>query len=230
MYPEAMSFSPNKEAAVRDADPQDAADQLAAGKRVELTSVAEVTQFIRDLGNEHALLDLGRVTVNGTDLFTVDSLGIERSKMPQLAGRALPGSLAAKMGKRGNEGPDDVDVSDLFYKSLAAKGVRMVEENIPAVQLKPTQRDINGNGVAVLMGKFITGEAQERRIPISQDGFIVDGHHEWAATIGEDYADGHDAGLTIPVTRIDQPIKTILAEANAFAQEYGIPQAGLAAA
>src|SRR5262249_6022639 len=68
------------------------------------------------------------------------------------------------------------------------------------------------------------GTASERRIPISRDNYIVDGHHQWAATIGEDYKTGTDAGLTIPVDRIDEPITQILAQANAFAKHYGIPQ------
>lgn len=223
---------------IQTSDPAYAAQALANGDRVTLNQPDEITTFIDDLGKEAADaqaageaapdLDLGNVTVKGTNLFTQDSLGIPRIDMPQLSGTPLPGSLADRLPKipGGYEGdPNQVNIGPLFYQSLRDRGVTVTQEDVLASHLKSTQSQINGPKVAKVMDGLENGTMTERRIPISKDNYIVDGHHQWAATIGADWKTGTDANLTIPVDRIDQPITTILDEANAFAKKYGIPQA-----
>ena len=222
---------------IQTSEPAYAAQALANGDRVVLNQPNELSTFIDDLGAKAAAaqaageaaptLDLGDVTVKGTNLFTQDSLGIPRIDMPQLSGTPLPGSLAANLPKipGGYEGdPNQVNIGPLFYQSLRDRGVKVTEEDVLASHLKPTQDQINGGKVAKVMDGLENGTMTERRIPISSDNYIVDGHHQWAATIGADWKTGTDAGLTIPVDRIDEPITTILDQANAFAKKYGIPQ------
>ena len=212
-------------------DPRAAMRALAKGTPVQLESADQVATLVEDIakygkdaaerGGKVPNFDLGKVTVKNTNLFTVQSKGIPRAEMPQLKGVPKPGSLADKMprDKRG-----EVDIAPLFYKRLRDQGVKIDDETIDVSKLKATQDELDGSKVAGIMDYLQGGGKIEGRIPISQDNYIVDGHHRWAADIALDYMKGGTGHITIDVERIDQPILQILREANAFAEEYGIPQ------
>lgn len=215
-------------------DVEAAAEALAAGRDVELLRPNEISTLLDDLagiakdaearGERAPVYDLGRVSVRGTNLFTKDSLGVKRVEMPQLKGVPLPGSKADALArdKRG-----EVDLAGRFYAELRAKGIKVSEQDVPVATMKATQMELDGSKVAGIMEFLKGGGKIEGRIPISRDRYIVDGHHRWASEIGLDYAGGTDAGLTLPVEVIDQPITEILKEANDFAREWGIPQAAI---
>jgi ParB-like chromosome segregation protein Spo0J len=58
-------------------------------------------------------------------------------------------------------------------------------------------------------------------IYVSRDGYVIDGHHRWAAAVGADSRDGL-GDLKIRVQTIDMPISEVLLVANAFTEEFGI--------
>ena len=58
---------------------------------------------------------------------------------------------------------------------------------------------------------------------VSRDGYVVDGHHRWAATVGKDAEDGKlGNNHKMNVIELDAPISQILKEANAWTDSFGI--------
>lgn len=108
------------------------------------------------------------------------SLGIPRREMPQIAS----GNRAAMVGY------------------LKARGIASKRETVPAKSLKPTQAEYSPEKVQ--MAKAYKGG--NRAILISEDGRVVDGHHQWLASA----QDGKD----IEVIRLMAPISRVLMMAH----------------
>lgn len=218
-------------------DVHKAADLLGQGKKVRLDQKREVSTLLTELarrvqeakakGDKAPNFDLCKVTVKGTNLFCEESKGIPRVKMPQLGGIPLPGSKADKLPKNSVGG---VDLNDQFRAMLKKRGVKITNETEKASYLKATQNELNGAKVAKMVkvldsgGKFLG----DPRLFVSRDNYIVDGHHRWAANVGHDLEDGKLGDVNMPVTRVDMGITELLDEANRFATDMGIPQAGVA--
>lgn len=156
--------------------------------------------------------DLCEVSVNGTNLFCDASKNIPRSRMPQLSDDS---------GK---------DITSKWLQKLKDQGISVREETVRASTLKATQNQLNGKKVAAIADKMRSGGMPDVRICVSQDGYIVDGHHRWAAKICHDLLDGDLGDVQMPVTKIGMDIIKLLDDANAFAKENGIAQRGINAA
>jgi ribosomal protein S18 acetylase RimI-like enzyme len=217
---------------------EEAARELAAGKNVRLAQTSEVNTFIDDLGKmaadaqkagkEAPSLDLGKVSVPGTNLFTQDSLGIPRIDMPQMAGLPIPGSPAEKLPGTIFEGKPSPwrDISEPFFQSLRDQGVKVEEEMVNPESLRATQTELDGPKIAKTMDEMETEGATpiaSNPVVISSDNYILDGHHRWAASLGRDYQTGTDVPHPIKVERIDEPISTLLQQARDFSEKMGIP-------
>jgi hypothetical protein len=111
------------------------------------------------------------------------SLGIPRAQMPQIKSEHR-GALA---------------------QFLAARGVRWKPTMADPTGLRPTQAEFSPAKVQQAR-EF---EGNERPILVSQDGHIVDGHHQWMAALD-------DPGTPIPVIRLEAPIDKVLAEVAEF--------------
>lgn len=81
---------------------------------------------------------------------------------------------------------------------LKARGVEAVQEEVPADSLKPTQAEFSPQKVA--KAKSYTGG--DRSILVSEDGHVLDGHHQWMAK--------RDDGEPVKVIRLDAPIDDLL--------------------
>lgn len=204
---------------------------MAAGKVVELPDVRAVNTLIRKLG-EMALdakakgqaapdYNLCNVSVPGTNLFCAEHKNVSRKKMPQFGGEPVPGSPADKLPRnpRGN-----VDGADAFMAYLKGLGIDTRTEKVPAARLKSTQRTLEGVRVAEMMARK-GYDPSEKRIFISRDGYVVDGHHRWAAVVGLDAEDGK-FDSTMNVVRIDAPITEILLLAGKWTAAFGIRAKG----
>jgi hypothetical protein len=116
-------------------DVVEAARQLAKGNYVRLRSAPEVSTLLKELhkeveaarakGEKAPDINLCKVSVKGTNLFCVESVGIERVHMPQLKGdaaKARKGSRASKLApdKRG-----EVSIEAQFRDHLVRHGVRV---------------------------------------------------------------------------------------------------------
>jgi HK97 family phage portal protein len=219
-------------------DVDKAAQLLGEGKHVKLSQPREVSTLLDKLGDiakdakakgaDAPTYDLCKVSVPGTNLFCAETKGVPRAEMPQLSGVPTPGSKADKLAKNDK---GEVNLGPEFVKHLEAKGISVNLENEQAAKLKASQNQLNGAKVAGMMGYLAGGNelpGAEEGIFVSDEGYVIDGHHRWAAKVGVDALDGTLGDVEMPVRRIDADIITLLNEANAFAEEWGIPQAGVA--
>lgn len=223
-------------------DAKEALRALRDGKTVSLESVEEVNTLIDKLHKfaekskkkgDKVKLNLCKISVPGTNLFCGEALAgkdgqpIPRKEMPQLAGKPVEGSPADDESKYPKDDKGEVNVGDAFVKHLASKGVSTREGKVPAATLKASQSELKGATVAFLMSK--EGQAKygndESAIFVSKDGYIIDGHHRWAATVGLDASDGRlggKSGSKINVRVVDMGILEVLEAAKVYAKDIGI--------
>lgn len=110
------------------------------------------------------------------------TLGVPRSEMPQIAS-----------DKRG------ALINFLKARDITAKGTM-----VNPAQLKPTQAEFSPSKVQ--QAREYRGN--ERPILISSDGHIVDGHHQWMASLDDD--------TPMAVIKLNAPIDKVLAEMKEF--------------
>ena len=215
---------------------EEAVHELLQGHKVELPSEGEVSIMLDKLravvkdaeskGDKAPAINLCNVTVKGSSLFCVNSKGVPRIKMPQLSGIPTPGSRADKLPKNKK---GEVDLGEMFRAHMEAMGHTVTDETMPAEHLMASQNELNGTKVAGMAKAMEEGKIPNARIFVSKDNYVVDGHHRWAAKIGSDLADGVNDHVEMDVAKIDMSILDLLAEANKFSIDMGIPQASMAA-
>jgi hypothetical protein len=224
----------SKENPIRTNSVEDAARALGEGKHVELRTpdqVATLLDRLNDLAKEAEAagtkaknIDLCQLTVPGTNLFCVESKGIPRVEMPQLKGIPNSGSAASDLpaDKRG-----EVDITEAYLERLRSSGISLTGDEALASHLKATQNELNGGKVAGIMQAARAGGLDlNQPIVVSKDGYIVDGHHRWAAKVAleHDGIDDPETDMKIPVVRVDQDILEILESSKQFAADMGLPQ------
>jgi hypothetical protein len=114
------------------------------------------------------------------------SLDIPREQMPQI-----------KAEHRG-----------ALVRFLNARGVEHQSEEVPADSLKPTQGEFSPRKVK----QAIDFTGGDRAILVSQDGYVMDGHHQWLAK--------REAGEPVRVIRLQAPIQDLLRLAHQFPSSY----------
>ena len=75
-------------------------------------------------------------------------------------------------------------------------------------------------GDASKAGKY---DPSKQPIFVSKDGYVVDGHHRWAATLAADFEDGilgNNHFMNVIV--IDAPLSEIIRLANEWTDDFGI--------
>lgn len=220
-------------------DPKEALDALRQGKTVALSNVAEVNTLLEELHKfakdakdkgEKVKLNLCKISVPGTNLFCGEALKgpdgkpIPRDKMPQLAGKPKKGSPSDDPEKFPVDKDGEVNVGEAFEKYLDEKGIATKVKDVPAAMLKASQSELKGDKVAFMMtpkGQKKVG-LDSNTIYVSKDGYVIDGHHRWAAKVGLDGEDGKLGDTKMKVKVIDMPIQDVLREANAFTSAMGI--------
>ena len=183
-----------------------------------LTELAKMANEAKALGTEAPNYDFCKVSIPGTNLFCGDSKGIPRKKMPQFSGEPTPGSPADSRPKNKK---GEVDGTDDFIKHMEAKGIKIEEKEVLASTLRASQNELVGEKVAGMMTNTDFDPAGEA-IFVSRDGYVIDGHHRWAAQVGRDLEDGNIGDLPLNVRVVDMDIEEVLEEANKFASEFGI--------
>ena len=206
---EALSVIDNNEIAVVESQ-QDAHTLLG-----ELSKMAKEAKAS---GGKAPDYDLCQVSVPGTNLFCGESKGIPRKKMPQFSGSPEAGSPADSMPKNSK---GEVDGTNAFVDHMTGLGVGVEERTVLASTLKASQNELVGEKVAGMMDNPDFDPAGEA-IFVSRDGYVIDGHHRWAAQVGRDLEDGAVGDLPLNVRVVDMDIQEVLDEANKFASEFGI--------
>lgn len=219
---------------------EEAIPLVLAGHVVEVPDVATAHTLIGKLadmaaeakaaGKDAKDYDLCQVSVAGSNMFCAESLktaeypnGVPRLEMPQLGGQPIPGSEADKL-PRNPWDPTEVDGSKQFVTFLQGIGVRTSEEVIPAANLKASQRELIGSKVGKMM-RDTSFDPAKNPIFISNDNYVVDGHHRWAAVIGRDAENGILGDIKMNAIRVNAPISEVLHLANAWSAKFGIKQA-----
>lgn len=183
----------------------DAQLALSQNRKVDLKQLKQVSTLIKRLGETAAEMaeagetaptfNLCNVSVAGTNVFCAGNKGIPRVEMP-----VIP-------AKRTKE----------FIKYLKDRGYKVEKGKEEARNLRATQNEISGAKVAASMAR-IKEEGFYKRLVISRDDYIVDGHHTWAGQLGLDAKDGNleDDDRSVKIARVDIPILKLVEEAEKF--------------
>lgn len=190
---------------------------------MKIDQLAKAAADAKAAGEKAPNFNLCDITIPGTNLYCKGNKGIPREDMPQFKGYAKPGSIADKLPK---DDSGEVDTEAQFKVLLKRNGVAVSEpQSVPADQLKATQTELVGAKVAG-MAKALETEPNHPKITapiyVSNDGYVLDGHHRWAAVTSSAVASGKPAMMNVRV--IDLPIKELVKISNDFADQIGIQQ------
>lgn len=196
----------------------DAQRALFENRKVELTQPKQVSTLIKRLGEtakemaeqgENApVFNLCNVSIAGTNLFCADTKGIPRVEMPV---------IPAKQTKA-------------FIKFLKDEGYDVEKDKERAENLRATQSEISGAKVAAAMAR-IKKEGFYKRLVISKDDYILDGHHTWAGQLGVDAQKNELRGdKDVKVARVNISITKLIAAAEKFTGGKGKKPASESAA
>jgi len=192
-------------------------DKIPSDKKEEISMKIDE---LADKASKGEDFNLCQITVPGTNLYCDDNQGIPREEMPQFKGKPLPGTPAEELPK---DSKGEVDTEPLFKKMLKEKGIKTVETELPSDKLKATQSELVGSKVAG-MTKALEEDPQNPGITapiyVSRDGFVIDGHHRWAAVTSAAIKAGKPANMKVIV--VDMDIKDAIPMCNQFAEEQGI--------
>ena len=218
--------------------PQTDADSLGGSAKKEQA----VLKKLRAIGPDDNV-DLCTVTVPGTNMFCAGNKGIPRAEMPQLKSKVVPGGKADKLVKSGKLVKDsggEVNTEGLFKSMLEKEGISMSDPTPTLVsKLKATQNQLEGSKVnmfaKVLAGeqpfddKDLPKEALEKwqkallePIIVSEDGYILDGHHRWAALVQHDVANGGGGDVEMDVKKVELGAKELVDKTNKFTNDMGL--------
>lgn len=178
------------------------------------------------------------------------SKGIPRDRMPQFSSQVDPNqtdspAFKALLQSKGYTSPDQVTPEDLkaeinmekeFRKALEDDGYEIVEQDAPVTSLKPIQGQLKGEKIAGMYGTLLAAQEDETYAkqaarllePIYvSDGYVIDGHHRWAAQCAVDIANGGGANTTMKTRTITKggkpvPPEDIIAFSNNFQKSVGL--------
>lgn len=155
------------------------------GSKFEAVQVGPVKWKLQPKAEAPAVADLtGEKIDKEWHAFAADSgtLNVDRAEMPQV-----------KAEHRG-----------ALTQFLLARGIPHEQLEMPAGDLKPTQREFSPAKVE----KARNFEGGDRSILVSSDNHVLDGHHQWLAKL--------DGNEPVRVIKLDAPIKTLLDQVKEF--------------
>lgn len=189
-----------------------------------IDKLAELGKQAKEKGEKAPNFNLCQVSIPGTNLYCDDNKGIPRSEMPQFKGTPQPGSPADKLPKDEN---GEADTEEFFKQMLNKKGIKVSEPvAVSPDRLKATQSELVGVKVAG-MSKVLENPDHPAYgkitapIYVSNDGYVLDGHHRWAAVVAHNAANP-DKAIPMNVRVIDEPIVPLVKRSNKFAEDMGI--------
>jgi hypothetical protein len=186
--------------------------------------LAELGKQAKEKGEQAPNFNLCQVSIPGTNLYCDGNKGIERGDMPQFKGTRQPGSPADKLPKDEN---GEADTEEFFKQMLNKQGIKVSKPAaVPPDRLKATQSELVGVKVAG-MSKVLENPNHPAYgkitapIYVSNDGYVLDGHHRWAAVVAHNAANPKNQ-IPMNVRVIDEPIEPLVKRSNAFAEKMGI--------
>lgn len=176
----------------------DIAQAMLDGKHPHVES-ENVSAFLMGAAKRTDHPDLTELSVDGTLLFGDEGMGIARKDMPQIPGKERARFLS------------EIEKSE---------GVTATAEEVDPTKLKPIQKEISSSRSGAIYNKFREegGIPQDERILISSDGFVVDGHHTWGASVGFAF---DNPGTKLPVYRLSVTAEEALSVSRDWATANG---------
>lgn len=183
---------------------------LEQGGRPNIAA-ADVETFMQKAAARSDHLDLTELQVDGTLKFGGDGLGLARDAMPQLGG---PGVLPK------------------YVADLQSRGIAVSTGQMDPMELRPIQREVSAQKSGKLHGFLAEGTMRvpsgpndlENRIVITQDNFVIDGHHRWGAYTAKGFA---DPNVRLDYVRLGLPAQEALKDAQSWTQGQGIATEGM---
>lgn len=202
--------------------------QVSPIERQQISTIvdklAELGNQAKEKGEKAPNYNLCQVSIPGTNLYCDGNKGIPREDMPQFKGTPEPGSPADKLPKDSN---GEADTEEFFKKMLEKQGINVSEPtSISPDRLKATQSELVGVKVAG-MSKVLADpnhpayEKITAPIYVSNDGYVLDGHHRWAAVVAHNASNPNNQ-IPMNIRVIDEPIVPLVKRSNKFAEEIGI--------
>lgn len=124
------------------------------------------------------------------------NMGLTRDKMPQIPGdmsvrEMLDSSDPATVAKgeaadaAGADPADERPILRQMLDTFRAEGVKVEPKRIPVGKLKATQSEIKASKTFGMADAHLKGNFPSiaDKIVVSRDGYILDGHHRWAALL-----------------------------------------------
>ena len=152
----------------------------------ELISVHHV-EWVGGMGRTAAIF-LANLNWCDTQPLCRGNLGIPRREMPQIRAHAIKA----------------------FVLYAEESGVQVRSTSRRVRDLRATQREINGAVVEDLAREGLYALLRERPMLASEDGYILDGHHRWAALLTV------DPDQEVDLLEVQAPVREVLALARAF--------------
>ena len=101
-----------------------------------------------------------------------------------------------------------------FAKTIKSKyGVKSAIKKVEVGELRPSQNEISSERVAGVIKAIKDNSLDKNPMVVSADGFVVDGHHRWAAY------KKYKPDTKLPALVIDLPIKEALGLAIAVSKK-----------
>ena len=137
-----------------------AADLLNEGHNV-VVRAGDLDRLFRKMAAREDDPDITNLVIHGTTLFGGEGLGIARGDMPQFG-----------------------DTQAEFLQHLRDQGITTQDAEISPLTLRPIQKEISGRRAGKKYIKAVkSGMGKLAGIVVSRDGYIIDGHHRWAAAV-----------------------------------------------
>jgi len=168
---------------------------------------AEVLTLMADRTDDP---DITNISLAGTGLMSRDNLGIARKDMPQ-----VPSNRKTE-----------------FLGILESRGVTVEREEVLASTLKPIQAEISGRTAGQIMRRIETStdkflnDFDKGAIVVSSDGYVIDGHHRWAAYVGLEFA---RSPLKIRILRVNMRHRALIDATKKWNNAVGIEGLALGA-
>jgi hypothetical protein len=95
----------------------------------------------------------------------------------------------------------------------------METTTVDPTTLKPWQCEVNGRKIAGMFRSWKeSGVPDEQRILVSSDGYVIDGHHTWAAAVGIKFV---NSDTSLPIYRLSITGKEAIDLSNQWADAHG---------
>jgi hypothetical protein len=134
-------------------------------------------------------------------------------------------------------GSVEVNFEEKFIEALKNAGYEVDDVEVNPSTLRPIQTEMQGSKIAGMYSTIAAAEVDSKtygseavrlKAPIfTSGGYVIDGHHRWAAMIGADMANGRGADMRMKTRNIkkggkDVDIDEMVAFSNAFQHAMGI--------